>query len=106
MAGRTSILPTSRHRCSRSCLRLCRSFGLKAIVAFGSGAIIGLLPCFIFAAIAPAQFRFDVFTYSLLAPAQWWDSVGRADMLEPLHRIARLLRFGGEGVIMIGLAAA
>ena len=83
-----------------------RPFGLKAIVAFGSGAIIGLLPCFIFAAIAPAQFRFDVFTYSLLAPAQWWDSVGRADMLEPLHRIARLLRFGGEGVIMIGLAAA
>jgi 4-amino-4-deoxy-L-arabinose transferase-like glycosyltransferase len=83
-----------------------RQFGLKAVLALGTGAVVGLLPCIILATIAPAQFRFDVFTYNLQAPAQWWSSVGRADMFEFHHRLFRLLRFAGEGIILIGLAAA
>lgn len=83
-----------------------RQDGLKPPVAFGIGAAIGLSACFIFAAIAPSQFHFGVFTYSLRAPAQWWSSVGRSGMLEPSHRIARLLRFSSEGVVLVGLTAA
>lgn len=82
-----------------------RRLGLKAVVAFGLGALVGLLPSFLFALIAPDRFRFDVFTYSLQAPAQWWSSIGRADMLQFHHRVFRLLRFGAEGVILVGLAA-
>jgi 4-amino-4-deoxy-L-arabinose transferase-like glycosyltransferase len=80
-------------------------FGAKALAGFAIGGLIGLLPCVIFAVIAPEQFRFGVFTYSLQAPAQWWTSVGRAGMLEFPHRVIRLLRFAGEGVILIGLIA-
>jgi 4-amino-4-deoxy-L-arabinose transferase-like glycosyltransferase len=83
-----------------------RQLGPKPLMAFAVGAFAGLLPCFVFAAIAPDRFRFDVFTYSLQAPAQWWASVGRADMLQPPHRLIRLLRFSAEGVILVGLAAA
>ena len=83
-----------------------RRLGLRGVAAFAAGALIGLLPCFIFAIVAPEQFRFDVFSYSLHAPAQWWSSVGRAGMLEFHHRVLRLLRFGAEGVILVGLAAS
>jgi 4-amino-4-deoxy-L-arabinose transferase-like glycosyltransferase len=83
-----------------------RQLGPKPLIAFAAGAFVGLLPCFAFAVIAPAQFYFDVFTYSLHAPAQWWTSVGRPGMLEFPHRMARLLRFGAEGVMVVALAAA
>lgn len=82
-----------------------RQLGWKPLMAFAVGALVGLLPCVIFAAIAPRQFYFGVFTYSLHAPQQWWSSVGRAQMLQFPNRLARLLRFSAEGVILIGLGA-
>jgi len=81
-------------------------FGVAALLAFCVSAIVGLMPSILLALTSPAQFRFDVFEYSLQAPAQWWSSVGRANMLEFPNRIARLLGFASEGVILIGLLAA
>lgn len=82
-----------------------RRFGVRSLAAFALGAFVGLLPCFIFAAAAPSEFRFDVFSYSLDAPVQWWTSVGRGSDLEPLHRIVRLIGLSAQGCILVALAA-
>jgi hypothetical protein len=83
-----------------------RSLGVRSFVAFGAGALVGLSPCFAFAIAAPSEFRFDVFAYSLDAPAQWWTSVGLAADLTPMHRILRLLALSSQGCILVALAAA
>jgi hypothetical protein len=83
-----------------------RAFGWRCFAAFAAGSFVGLLPCFAFALAAPSQFRFDVFAYSLDAPAQWWNSVGKAGDLEPLHRILRLIGLAAEGSILVAVAAA
>lgn len=83
-----------------------RELGIRSLVAFGVGALVGLAPCFVFAIAAPPEFRFDVFGYSLEAPAQWWASVGLADDLTPMHRILRLLTLSAQGCILVALAAA
>lgn len=83
-----------------------RSLGPRRLLAFFAGSLVGLLPCFVFAALAPAEFRFDVFTYSLEAPIQWWTSVGGAVDLQPIHRIARLVGLSAQGSILVALAAA
>lgn len=83
-----------------------REHGFRSFVTFAIGAFIGLLPCFVFALAAPSEFRFDVFTYSLHAPVQWWSSVGSAARLEPAYRIARLVELSAQGSILIALAAA
>ena len=57
------------------------------------GGLAGLLPCLILLALAPTQFMFGVFTYSLEAPQQYWTAVG---MAERLALDAKLLDFGSE----------
>jgi len=83
-----------------------RRFGFRSLAAFAVGALAGLLPCFIFALAAPSEFRFDVFAYSLHAPAQWWSSVGKAAYLQPAHRIVHLIALSAQGSILVALAAA
>jgi len=83
-----------------------RSLGVRSLAAFAAGAFAGLSPCFVFAIAAPSEFRFDVFAYSLEAPAQWWTSVGLAADLEPMHRVLRLLALSAQGCILVALAAA
>ena len=58
-----------------------RLIGLPSTAAFFIGGLLGLSPSIVFAVLAPDQFGFDVFTYSLKAPVQWWTSVGRVDWL-------------------------
>jgi hypothetical protein len=82
-----------------------RAFGLRSLGAFAAGALVGLTPCFAFALAAPAEFRFDVFDYSLDAPVQWWTSVGLGTDLEPVHRILRLIALSAQGSILVALAA-
>lgn len=83
-----------------------RTLGVRSFVAFGVGAFAGLLPCFVLAAVSPEAFRFDVFTYSLEAPVQWWTSVGKAINLTPAHRIVRLIELSAQGSILVAIAAA
>lgn len=83
-----------------------REYRFRHLAAFALGGFAGLLPCFAFFLAAPSEFRFDVFTYSLDAPAQWWSSVGRAANLEPAHRIGRLIALSAQGSILVALAAA
>lgn len=83
-----------------------RRFGLNAIIAFGLGALAGILPVAILALAAPDRFHFGVFTYSLQAPQQWWAAVGRAGHLEPLSRAVNLAGLGFQGATPFALAAA
>jgi 4-amino-4-deoxy-L-arabinose transferase-like glycosyltransferase len=83
-----------------------RRIGGAAILAFGAGALAGLLPTLVMALVAPAEFRFDVFTYSLAAPALWWSDLGQAADLDPMHRIAKLIAFAALGASLPALAAA
>jgi 4-amino-4-deoxy-L-arabinose transferase-like glycosyltransferase len=83
-----------------------RQFGLSSVAACFAGVIVGLLPSVVFAAIAPPQFKFDVFTYSLVAPRQWWTAVGHENWLEPPFRIVRLLSLAGHGCALVGIGAA
>lgn len=83
-----------------------RRIGPRPLLAFAGGAIAGLVPCVAAAALAPGQFRFDVFAYSLEAPTQWWSSVGKGYVLSPAFRVGRLLVLALPGVIVVGLLAA
>jgi hypothetical protein len=83
-----------------------RTFGISSLAALGVGAFAGLLPCVVFAVVSPAEFHFDVFTYSLSAPVQWWTSVGESARLEPRHRIVSLIGLATQGSILIAIAAA
>lgn len=83
-----------------------RHLGWRPAAGVFAGVVAGLLPTAILAALAPAQFTFDVFTYSLLAPRQWWTAVGHENWLEPGVRIVRLLSLSAHGCLFVGLAAA
>jgi 4-amino-4-deoxy-L-arabinose transferase-like glycosyltransferase len=83
-----------------------RRTGPRPLVALAAGVLAGLLPCIAAAALAPDQFRFGVFAYSLNAPTQWWTSVGKAYLLSPAIRIGKLLVLALPGVIIVGLLAA
>lgn len=83
-----------------------REFGGRAILLFAAGAIAGVLPIIVLGALAPAAFRFDVFTYSLNAPAQWWTAIGDRGMLAPAHRIGELLKLALLGPVLVAIAAA
>lgn len=83
-----------------------REFGLRAVLASAAGAVVGLLPCFIFAIAAPQRFGFDVFSYSLTAPTQWWTGIGAARHLNPLYRVARLIGLAAQGSVLIAILAA
>jgi hypothetical protein len=75
-------------------------------LGFAAGFVIGLLPILILGAIAPAEFRFDVFAYNLAAPAQWWTSIGEQNELRPLQRVLKLLGQASLGSVLVALAAA
>ena len=83
-----------------------RQLGVGSVVACAAGVVVGLLPAAIFAAIALPQFRFDVFTYSLAAPRQWWTAVGHEDWLKPAFRIGRLLILAAHSCVLVGIGAA
>jgi hypothetical protein len=65
----------------------------KAVPAAVLGGVAGLLPCLILYALAPQQFIFGVFTYSMEAPQQFWTAAGQAWRLEAS---GKLLALGGE----------
>ena len=81
-----------------------RSIKSRSVAAFLAAGLIGLAPCATFAILAPDQFRFDVFTYSLEAPIQWWTSVGKGHLLS-WRGIPTLFSLAGRGVVLVGLAA-
>jgi 4-amino-4-deoxy-L-arabinose transferase-like glycosyltransferase len=82
-----------------------RTFGPRSAFLFFGGGILGLLPCLLFAAVAPTQFRFDVFTYGVDAPVQWWTSVGKLNLLS-WRGIPDLVGLASRGIVLIGLVAA
>jgi hypothetical protein len=51
------------------------------------------------------QFRFDVFTYGLEAPAQWWTSVGKVTRLS-WRGIPSLIGLASRGIVLTGLLSA
>jgi 4-amino-4-deoxy-L-arabinose transferase-like glycosyltransferase len=83
-----------------------RRFRLRGLAAFGAGAVTGLVPTVILALAAPEQFWFDVLTYSLEAPRQWWTATGWAISFLPLLRIGMLFALSCQGAIPPALAAA
>jgi 4-amino-4-deoxy-L-arabinose transferase-like glycosyltransferase len=78
----------------------------RPLIAFGIGGLAGLVPTIVLAAIAPAQFLFDVFAYNVDAPRQWWTAVGHGNWFDPGYRLLRLMAFAGLGCGGIGTAAA
>jgi hypothetical protein len=83
-----------------------RRLGAETLAVFVAGVVVGLLPTAAFAVFTPAQFKFDVFSYSLAAPRQWWTAVGDSGWLQPGFRILRLVGFAAQGCGLAGLAAA
>lgn len=76
----------------------------KAVPPAILGGVAGLLPCLILYAVAPQQFLFGVFTYSLEAPQQFWAAAGQASRLEPTGKllgIAVELIKGAAGVALL-----
>ncbi len=82
-----------------------RETGWRPILAFAAGGMAGLLPTALMATLAPQQFYFSVFTYSLEAPQQWWASVDHARLLTPGHRLNDLLKYSLTGSILPGILA-
>lgn len=82
------------------------TYGWRPLAAFVLGGLIGLLPTLVLAAIAPAQFRFDVFTYGFDAPIQWWVAVGGEQWLKPGIRLLHLLAIAVQGCVFAGVVAA
>ncbi|MFL5514919.1 MAG: hypothetical protein ACJ8DJ_02105, partial [Gemmatimonadales bacterium] len=80
-----------------------REAGWRPILSFTAGAIAGLLPTAVMALLAPEQFYFSVFRYSLEAPQQWWASVGHADLLTPSRKLRDLLKYSLSGSILPGI---
>ena len=83
-----------------------RRAGLATFVGFAVGLVLGLTPTLVCAAIAPSAFRFDVFSYNLQAPVQWWSSIGEAGELRPVVRIAKLVGMAALGSVLVALASA
>ena len=86
-------------------LKRSRTAGVETVVAFAIGLTAGLTPTLVAAAIAPAAFQFDVITYNLQAPVQWWSFIGEAHELSPLVRIAKLIGMATLGPVLVALAA-
>lgn len=82
-----------------------RVYGARALLAFGGGMLVGLLPALIMASIAPDAFRFDVFEYNLEAPVQWWTSISQSAELRPFHRLLKLFGQASLGSVLVGLIA-
>jgi hypothetical protein len=82
-----------------------RRSGWRPILWFAVGGMTGLLPTAILAMLAPDQFYFAVFTYSLEAPRQWWASVGHAELLTPLGKLHDLVKYSLEGSILPAIFA-
>ena len=82
-----------------------REGGWRPVLLLAAGGMVGLLPTVVLAMLAPEQFYFSVFTYSLEAPQQWWASVGRADLLTPWGRLHELLKDSLSGSILPGILA-
>jgi hypothetical protein len=82
-----------------------RETGWRPILLFAAGGMAGLLPTAVLAMLAPEQFYFDVFTYSLEAPQQWWTSVGHAELLTSGGKLHELLKYSWNGSIVAGLLA-
>ena len=83
-----------------------RTRGFATFVGFAVGLVVGLMPTLVGAAIGPSSFRFDVFSYNLQAPVQWWSSIGEANELRPVVRIAKLIEMAALGSVLVALAAA
>jgi hypothetical protein len=83
-----------------------RQLGWRTVAAFVGSGFAGVLPTIVLALLAPANFAFDVFTYALHAPQQWWISVGRGYWLEPSWRLIRLIGFAAKGSILVALGAS
>lgn len=83
-----------------------RRTGFGPFAVFAIGTLVGLAPTLVAAAIAPSAFRFDVISYNLEAPLQWWSSIGQADELRPVVRIAKLIGMATLGPVMIAAIAA
>ena len=82
-----------------------RKTGWRPILSFAAGGIAGLLPTAVLAMLAPEQFYFAVFTYSLEAPQQWWASVGHGELLTPAGKLHDLLKYSWNGSILAGIVA-
>jgi hypothetical protein len=80
-----------------------REAGWRPILWFTAGGIAGLLPTAVMAMLAPEQFYFSVFTYSLEAPQQWRASVGQAKLLTPSGKLHDLLKYSLYGSILPGI---
>jgi hypothetical protein len=65
--------------------------------------VAGLLPCLILYALAPAQFTFGVFTYSLEAPQQFWAAVGQAERLTVAGKLGGLALETLKGATLVAL---
>ena len=83
-----------------------RQSGWRPTLFFAVGGIAGLLPTVILALLAPEQFYFTVFTYSLQAPQQWWASVGYARLLTPSGKLHDLVKYSSSGSILPALLVA
>jgi hypothetical protein len=77
-----------------------RETGGRPILLFAAGGVVGLLPAAALAMLAPEQFYFGVFTYSLDAPQQWWASGGHAERLTSWGKLHALLKYSLNGSIL------
>ena len=82
-----------------------RQEGWRPFLSFTAGGVAGLVPTAVLAMLAPEQFYFSVFTYSLEAPQQWWASVGHAEMLTPWGKLHDLWKYSLNGSILLGILA-
>lgn len=80
-----------------------RSWGWTPFLLSACGGLVGLLPTIMLAVAAPERFYFDVFTYNLEAPQQWWASIGLGNRLTPSSKLMRLLKFASLGPILVAL---
>lgn len=80
-----------------------REAGWRPILLFTAGGMAGLLPTAVMAMLAPEQFYFSVFTYSLEAPQQWRASVGQAELLTSWRKLHDLLNYSLNGSILPGI---
>lgn len=76
----------------------------RTVIPFLAGVAAGLAPSLLFALAAPAEFKFDVFTYSLQAPQQYWRAIGQGHRLSALSKIANLLVLALPGAMAMAFA--
>jgi hypothetical protein len=83
-----------------------RTSGFGIVGAAIAGGLLGLLPCLLLFAIAPEQFLFGVFTYSLAAPQAYWSGVGEGERLLPMFKLTGILEELVEGAGGVALLLA